>query len=131
MLKNLTGGVIVIRGAGEGGNRRDAVHFAVIYSDSPKAFRGDKLLIPAEGWWMDPNAFYLRSGPYDSPSLRALPAERKKISIPYMLPDGTKVPADTKVIWPYVCSTTPIDLGNPHTGDEGLTGRRGGIGRRR
>ena len=83
--------------------RRDAVHFAVVYSTSRQYFRDDRRLIPKDGWWMDPNAIYRKAPPFDSVSMKALPSEQKQVPIPYTLADGTKVPADTKLIWPYAC----------------------------
>jgi murein DD-endopeptidase MepM/ murein hydrolase activator NlpD len=95
------------------GNRRDAVHFAVIYTSSPKYYREDTMIVPQEGWWMDPHALYRPAPPYDSVAMKSLPASEKRIAIPYMLTDGTFVPADTKLIWPFACSTGWINRGIP------------------
>jgi len=100
-----TGGAQNRRGAGV---RRDALHFAVLYSQSDKYFRGGSLLLPKDGWWMDPVAIYRKVLPFDSVAMKALPAEQKKIPIPYMLDNGSVAPADTKLIWPYACSKTPL-----------------------
>lgn len=91
-----------------GGVRRDALHFAVLYSPSDKYFRGESLLLPKDGWWMDPVAIYRKAPPFDSVAMKALPAEQKKIPIPYLLDDGSLTPAETKLIWPYACSKTPL-----------------------
>jgi murein DD-endopeptidase MepM/ murein hydrolase activator NlpD len=91
-------------------NRRPAVHFAVIYNQSGKYFHNERYVVPLDGWWMDPNAIYRKTGPYDSVSMKALPAAEKTVVIPYMLANGTTVPADTKLIWPYPCSETPLPL---------------------
>ena len=64
----------------------------------------EKQLIPVDAYWMDPNALYRKSAPFDSASLKALPENQKQVPIPYMLSGGEIVPADTKVIWPYSCS---------------------------
>jgi len=93
--------------------RRDAVHFAVIYTSSPKYYREDKMIVPQEGWWMDPHALYRPAPPYDSVAMKSLPASEKRIAIPYMLTEGTFVPADTKLIWPFACSTGLINRGVP------------------
>jgi murein DD-endopeptidase MepM/ murein hydrolase activator NlpD len=91
-----------------GGKRRDALHFAIVYSDSRKFFVNDALVVPLDGRWMDPIAIYRNGPPFDSQSMKALPANQKQIAIPFMLEDGTTVPADTKLIWPYFCSKAPL-----------------------
>ncbi len=83
--------------------RRDAVHFAVLYSESPEWSNDDVVVTPKDGYFMDPNAFYRLEPPYDSPSLLNLPAKEKQVPVPYMKIDGTLVPADTNRIWPYAC----------------------------
>mgnify|MGYP001243517630 FL=1 len=83
--------------------RRDALHFAILYSKSPEWTNTGKAVVPADSFWMDPNAFYLSSGPYDSEALRNLTEDEKKIKIPYMFVDGSLNPEKTKKIWPYVC----------------------------
>ncbi len=62
--------------------RRDALHFAVIYTSSPKYYREDNMIVPQDGWWMDPHALYRAAPPYDSVSMKALPASEKRIAIP-------------------------------------------------
>lgn len=83
--------------------RRDALHFAILYSKSPKWTNTGKAVVPADAFWMDPNAFYRSSGPYDSKTLRNLTKDEKKIKIPYLFVDGSLNPKETKKIWPYVC----------------------------
>jgi murein DD-endopeptidase MepM/ murein hydrolase activator NlpD len=84
--------------------RRHALHFGVLYSTSRKYMKNKKLLVPVDAYWMDPNALYRKSPPFDSASLKALPENQKLIPIPYMLTSGNIIPADTKLIWPYSCS---------------------------
>lgn len=93
---------------GKNRGRRDAVHFAILYSDSRKFFADDTHVVPLDGRWMDPNAIYRKVPPFDSVSMKELPADQKQVAIPYMLEDGTTVPADTKLIWPYFCSKAPL-----------------------
>lgn len=101
-------------GGGAGGKRaralerRDAVHFAVVYSDGPQFHRDERRIVPKGGRWMDPIAFYRGVGPFDSAVLRALPADQKTVTIPYTSTDGTLSPAATKVIWPYACSPSAL-----------------------
>ena len=91
-------------GGGGSQGRRPAVHFAVYYSASPKYAALPQIVIPADGYWMDPNALYRGRPPFDSNSVRALPAAEKRVPIPYMLPNHEVFPAGTKLIWPYTCT---------------------------
>lgn len=83
--------------------RRDALHFAILYSESPKWSNDGVVVTPEDAYFMDPNAFYRLEPPYDSQSLVKLPEDQKQVSVPYMKVDGTLLPAGTKRIWPYVC----------------------------
>jgi murein DD-endopeptidase MepM/ murein hydrolase activator NlpD len=84
--------------------RRPAIHFAVWFSESPSFVNHkNRLIVPVGGLWMDPNALYRKGPPFDSAALKALPEADKKVLIPVMLEDGTTIPADTKLIWPYSC----------------------------
>lgn len=84
--------------------RRDALHFAVLYSARPEWTNDGRFVAPKDGYWMDPNAFYRLTPPYDTQSLGKLPYEQKKIPVPYMRADGSFEPAETKRIWPYRCN---------------------------
>ena len=83
--------------------RRDALHFAVLYSDSPKWSNDGVVVTPLDGYFMDPNAFYRPEPPYDSHSLVKFPESQKQVPVPYLKKDGSLVPTTTKRIWPYVC----------------------------
>jgi murein DD-endopeptidase MepM/ murein hydrolase activator NlpD len=83
--------------------RRDALHFAVLYSEHPEWSNDGMVVTPKNGYFMDPNAFYRFDPPYDSPSLVKLPKNQKRVPVPYMKADSTLVPSNTKRIWPYVC----------------------------
>ena len=83
--------------------RRDALHFSIVYSVRPEWSNNGKVIIPKASYWMDPNAFYRASPPYDSQSLAKLPDDQKNVPTPYMKPDGSLVPPQTKRIWPYPC----------------------------
>lgn len=96
---------IQFAGGGKRGNkyRRDAIHFAVWFSAKPEFVALRAKIIPVEGYWMDPNALYRKRPPFDSHAMKALPPEQKTVPISVMLEDGTTVPADTKIVWPYAC----------------------------
>ncbi len=83
--------------------RRDALHFAVLYSEHPEWSNDGVVVTPKNGYFMDPNAFYRFDPPYDSSSLAKLPKNQKRVPVPYMKADATLVPSNTKRIWPYVC----------------------------
>jgi murein DD-endopeptidase MepM/ murein hydrolase activator NlpD len=83
--------------------RRDALHFSIVYSARPEWSNNGKVIIPKASYWMDPNAFYRTSPPYDSQSLSKLPDDQKNVPVSYMKPDGSFVPPKTKRIWPYPC----------------------------
>ena len=83
--------------------RRNALHFAVLYSEHPEWSNDGMVVTPKDGYFMDPNAFYRSDPPYDSPSLVKLSRNQKRVPVPYKKADGTFVPSDTKRIWPYVC----------------------------
>lgn len=87
-------------------NRRPGLHFAVYYSETRRYAEVQNYVIPENPRWMDSNAFYRKSGPYDSQSLKALPEAEKGIPIPIMYLDGTTEPVTTKMIWPYACKRT-------------------------
>ncbi len=85
--------------------RRPAIHFAVWFTDSPLFVNlRDRIIVPVDSYWMDPNALYRQKPPFDSASMKALPGDEKSVPIPVMLEDGTLIPADTKLVWPYMCS---------------------------
>jgi len=90
-------------GGGHHGVRRPALHFGVYYSAGPKYAALKGIVIPADAHWMDPVALFRKSAPFDSKSMRALPAAEKAVPIPYALMDGSVHPAGTKFIWPYRC----------------------------
>jgi murein DD-endopeptidase MepM/ murein hydrolase activator NlpD len=83
--------------------RRDALHFAILFSTYPEWSNDRAVVTPKDGHFMDPNAFYRLEPPYDSPSLSSLPDEHKSVPIPYMSNNGSFVPPNTKRIWPYPC----------------------------
>ncbi len=83
--------------------RRDALHFAILYSESPEWSNDGRVVMPKNGYFMDPNAFYRLDPPYDSQALVMLPSSQEQVLVPYMKADGTVIPASTKRIWPYVC----------------------------
>ncbi len=92
------------RGGDGHGHRRPAIHFAVFFSASPHYAALPAIVIPADGYWMDPVALYRGGPPFDSAAMKALPARDKRVPIPYMLADGSVYPAGSKLIWPYFCT---------------------------
>lgn len=91
------------KGSGQSKHRRPAIHFAILYSSTNKYFQGRTMIIPQGGYWLDPIAFYRQKKPFDSASIKALDENEKSVFIPVLLEDGTTIPPDTKIIWPYTC----------------------------
>ena len=86
-------------------NRRPAIHFGVLYNANGNyAVWEDLAIIPEDGYWMDPNAFFLVDHPFDSETLKALPANEKRVPIPILSENGNTIPSHTKTVWPYTCS---------------------------
>ena len=83
--------------------RRDALHFAVLFSAVPSWSNDGRVFVPADGFFMDPIAFYRQEGPYVSAELAELPSSEKAVPVAYLKTDGTPVPAGAKRIWPYPC----------------------------
>ena len=83
--------------------RRDALHFAILYSKEPEWSNDGVYVVPKNSYWMDPNAFYKIEPPYNSQSLLKLPKAKKKIPVPYMKKDGSFFPENTLKVWPYAC----------------------------
>lgn len=87
--------------------RRDALHFSVMYSDSPDYAvidRNGGYLIPVGARWMDPVAIYRSAPPYDSDTLATLSAADKNVPIPFQIVGGGVYPEGSKLIWPYACA---------------------------
>ncbi|OOZ40405.1 hypothetical protein BOW53_08010 [Solemya pervernicosa gill symbiont] len=83
--------------------RRDALHFAILYSQSPDWAHDGVVVTPKDGYFMDPVAFYRDQPPYDTPSMVELPSSQKRIPVAYFKRDNTLVPATAKRIWPFRC----------------------------
>jgi len=83
--------------------RRSALHYAVLYSESPDWTKTKKIFAPKNGYFMDPVYFYSDIGPYESTQVKSLPKEKKRITIPYQLVDGNRFPVGAKRIWPFAC----------------------------
>lgn len=78
------------------------LHMTAYWSEQAD-YRFGMVLIPVGGQWLDPLAL-MRGGPLDSQTLGALPAEQKRVTIPFMSSDGRFYPEGTKVVWPYACT---------------------------
>lgn len=81
------------------------LHVTAFFGASDR-FVARRLFAPIGGQWMDPLALF-RGPPLDSQALRALPDPAKRVAIPYKGSDGRLHPADTKVVWPFVCAARP------------------------
>ncbi len=84
--------------------RRSALHYAVLYSDSPYWTKTKKIFAPKDGYYMDPVYFYSDVGPYKSREVKRLSKEKKRITIPYQINGGNRFPVRAKRIWPFGCT---------------------------
>jgi len=84
--------------------RRDALHFAVLYSEQPEWSNDGSAVTPKEGYFMDPIAFYRPEPPYASEKVLKLSREEKKTPVPYLDTHNRPTPSTTRRIWPYRCS---------------------------
>jgi murein DD-endopeptidase MepM/ murein hydrolase activator NlpD len=91
------------KGSGQSKNRRPAIHLAMFYSTIAKYSESNATIVPKNGYWLDPMAFYRQKEPFDSKSVKALAESEKSVLIPVLLEDGTTIPHNTKIIWPYTC----------------------------
>ena len=109
--------------------RRPAIHFAVVYSHTKEYQNTKKVVIPAAGHWMDPIALYRKKRPFDSYSMKALPSREKLVQIPVKVDDGSFMPRETKLVWPYECSTGSLKMSPKQTRGGRGGGRSRGRGR--
>lgn len=86
-----------------GRSRRPAVHFDILWSTDPRYYDTGRIIVPFDAHWMDPNALYRKTPPFDSQTMKALPSADKAVAISYLLDNGETVPADTRMVWPYPC----------------------------
>jgi hypothetical protein len=70
-------------------------------------------LVPIEGRWIDPLAVF-RGEPLDTPSVRSLPDEARKVVIPYTTEGGTVVPDKSRLVWPYACKPAAAEPSPRH-----------------
>lgn len=91
------------KGGGHSLMRRPAIHLAMFFATSSKYGEVNETIIPQDGYWLDPVAFYRQKEPLFSIKVKALPEDEKNVLVPVLLDDGTTLPPQTKVIWPYTC----------------------------
>lgn len=83
--------------------RRPALHFSVMISDSPKYWRSERHIVPKDGRWLDPIAFYLARNIVDAKELAGLPEKEKAVNVPVLAEGNTSIPPLTRISWPYRC----------------------------
>jgi murein DD-endopeptidase MepM/ murein hydrolase activator NlpD len=91
------------RGGGQSTTRRPAIHLATFQADGPTYGEVNNTIVPVNGRWLDPFAFYRGEPPFDSEAVKALPEAQKGVPVAVILTDGTVRPAGAKRIWPYAC----------------------------
>ena len=93
-------------GFGSGKTRRDALHFAIMYSESPDYAvlqKNGGYLVPVRAQWMDPVTFYRSTPPYASAAVAELKESEQPVRIPFQTLAGAVHPPESKLIWPYTC----------------------------
>jgi len=78
------------------------LHMSAWYNDTGDYKNFPKMLIPKDGYWLDPLAM-MRGGPLASGDARDLPDPEKQVRFAYAAADGQVHPEGAKVIWPFVC----------------------------
>lgn len=79
------------------------LHLTAWYNATGAYTETKMMLVPNDGYWMDPLALMRGKGPVDSAALKALDAAEKQVRFAYRTADGVDHPPDAKVIWPFVC----------------------------
>ncbi len=88
---------------GSGGHSH--LHLDLFVSPDDKYFSGEVVFFPINGQVADPLALF-RGEPMETVTVRKLPADQKKVAIPYMTDSGKVVNrGKTRVIWPYACKS--------------------------
>ena len=77
------------------------LHLSAFYNRDGE-FRAGRMLIPMDGYWMDPLAMY-KGPPLDSGAIEELPGEAKAVAIPFMDNQGRVNPEGTLLIRPFAC----------------------------
>jgi len=78
------------------------LHVSTWYNDTGDYKSTPRLLIPKQGFWMDPLAM-LRGLPVNSEDVKNLNDDQKQFPLSYKTADGNIVPENAKVIWPFAC----------------------------
>lgn len=75
-----------------------------VYASASGVFKVSRRagLIARDGRFLDPLAVYFRKV-LDNHRIRSLPDADKRVEISYKSTDGTVTPANTRVVWPFLC----------------------------
>jgi murein DD-endopeptidase MepM/ murein hydrolase activator NlpD len=79
------------------------LHLTAFYNNNGE-FRAGRMLIPLDGYWMDPLAMY-KGPPLDSGTIKELPGEAKAVAIPFIDAEGRVSPEGALLVWPFACPT--------------------------
>ncbi len=86
-----------------GGGGHSHLHLDLFVSPDDQYFSGEVVFFPINGQVADPLALF-RGELMDTASVRKLPADQKKVTIPYMMESGKIVNnGKARVVWPYAC----------------------------
>lgn len=90
--------------SGVPGTRREPhLHLTAFISESPRYAVANDTVVPEGGRFIDPVALFRGRLPMDTALMRELPVDQKTIPAAYKRKSGEIVPADAKMIWPFLC----------------------------
>ncbi len=82
------------------------LHMSVYVNDTGEFRAIERSAIPKDVRLLDPLAVYLTPPkPFDNHTVKALPGDAKSVRIPYKTGDGTVVPGETNLVWPFMCAS--------------------------
>jgi len=79
------------------------LHLSTWYNDSGEFKNTPMMLIPSDGYWLDPLAMLRGRPPLESTALKNLPDSEKQVDFAYKTADGKITPPGARIIWPFVC----------------------------
>lgn len=83
--------------------RRPALHFSIMTSDNPKYHVTERHIVPLNGRWLDPIAFFRTDELTDPKALIGLSQKDKATKVPVIDGANRTIPDGSKTSWPYRC----------------------------
>ena len=82
------------------------LHLSIYVSGSGRYNTVERAAIPEDVRHLDPAAIYLMKSMnvFDNHAVKELREDQKTVRVSYKMMDGRFIPADTRLIWPFMCS---------------------------